>query len=177
MKSKLFKAVTIISGILTGAICLVMNFYLIPRIEMSTEGIKCFDMNPGYNLETATKFLSLLSEDGKSTYLNMQLPLDFVYPIAYTVFFLCLIYVLTKKRRENSVILKALPCLPVLLCAADYTENVLVMKMLKTVGALNETMVRIAGTATIAKTALMYGIFVILAVLLIIYIRDRRKNK
>ena len=51
------KAVTaalVVSGVLTVVICAVMNFYLIPQIEASTQGIRCFDMSAfGYTFEQA----------------------------------------------------------------------------------------------------------------------------
>ena len=49
----------ILSGALTALISLVMNLVLIPKIEESTNGIRCFDMNFAYSFETAKEFLAL----------------------------------------------------------------------------------------------------------------------
>ena len=159
MKNK--KTVTIlliISGALTLAICAVMNLYLIPAIESSTQGIRCFDMNFGYSYETAARFVSLLSEEGRGIYLTRQLPLDFFYPVAYGVFFALLLAKLSGK--------KALAVLPVLLALCDYCENVCVYKML-TLDPLPRTLVSVASVATVAKTILMYLCFLLILALLI----------
>ena len=48
-KNKSFfpKYTAVICGVLTAAICGVMNLFLIPATEANTGGIRCFDMNIG----------------------------------------------------------------------------------------------------------------------------------
>ena len=87
-KIKADTVLLIVFGIITAVICAVMNLYLIPLIEASTDGMKCFDMSVlGYSYEEAKTFVGSLSSESLGVYLNRQLPLDFVYPIAYCVFF------------------------------------------------------------------------------------------
>lgn len=169
MKNKSFKIPLIISGAVTAVICAVMNFYLIPLIESTTEGIKCFDMNFGYSYDDAVKFLSLLSETGRNTYLRIQLPLDFVYPVAYCVFFSLLIVTLMKKK-------SALLLLPVVLAVTDYCENICTVIMLKS-SALSRPPVSFASTVTQVKTVLMYVCFILIAILIIYGIINKIKNK
>lgn len=161
-------AVLIVSGILTVVICAVMNLIFIPQIESTTQGVRCFDMNFGYTYETAQKFISLLSEEGKNVYLTRQLPLDFFYPLAYGTFFSLLIVTLTKKKSRLII-------LPVFLMAADYCENVCVILMLKS-EALTKAVVGAASTATIVKTILMYLCFILIIVLLIRRIVHNKKH-
>ncbi|MGN0443889.1 MAG: hypothetical protein ACI4F5_04650, partial [Acutalibacteraceae bacterium] len=98
-KQNAIKTALIVSGALTVIICCVMNFCLIPIIESPTEGIRMFDMNSfGYSYETAKKFVSLLSAEGLDTYLHKQLPLDFIYPAVYSVFFSLAIIKLKGKK-------------------------------------------------------------------------------
>ena len=162
------RATLIISAVITAVICLVMNLVLIPGIEASTNGIRCFDMNFGYSVETARQFLSLLSADGKSTYLNMQLPLDFVYPAAYCLFFSLMIIRLCKK-------VSVLCIVPLLLTVFDYLENISVLIILKSAEP-SQTLIQCASIFTCVKTVLMYLAFLIIIVLLIRYISAKRKN-
>ncbi|MBO4339722.1 MAG: hypothetical protein J5877_07410 [Clostridia bacterium] len=164
--NKSLKITAIISGIFTAAICAVMNFRLIPIIE-SEAGMRCFDMNFGYNYDEAIHFLSNITEYGRDVYLHMQLPLDFIYPIAYCAFFCSLIYLLTNRK-------SSLLAIPVFLAIFDYIENILTVVMLK--GSIPSVMVaNFASTATVFKTLIMYACFVIIVILIIIRIVRRKK--
>lgn len=168
MKNK--KTVNIIllfSGIITVVICGVMNFILIPEIESATQGIRCFDMNFGYSYEDAVNFLSLISENGKRVYLNIQLPLDFFYPVAYGTFFTAAFYKVRGGKNGFMV-------LPVLLMASDYAENIFSVFMLKS-GNPGITTVTVAGAVTIVKTVLMYITILLLVIMTVIYFLKKRK--
>ncbi|MBQ6163011.1 MAG: hypothetical protein IJK23_00915 [Clostridia bacterium] len=162
------KIIMTVSGVLTAAICLVMNLVLIPRIEAGTNGIRCFDMNFAYDFETVKQFLALLSEDGRRVYLNIQLPLDFFYPIAYGVFFCLVLYSLSNGR-------KALLAFPILLAAFDYAENICVLCLLKA-SQPSQTLATAASAATTAKTVLMYVTILMILVFLVRYLRQHRTN-
>ena len=166
--NKAQKILLYVSGALTGIICVVMNAVLIPKIESSTEGIRCFDMNFAYSYETAQKFLSLLSEEGKRIYLTVQLPLDFIYPIAYCIFFVLLIIALQKKKT-------ALIALPLVLTFCDYCENICTILMLKA-DTLSPSLVTAASIFTSAKTVLMYLVFLVIIVLIVIRVKNRKKE-
>lgn len=167
MKNK--KAVTaalVVSGVLTVVICAVMNFYLIPQIEASTQGIRCFDMNAfGYTFEQAQQFLSLLSDEGRDVYLHSQLPLDFVYPAAYGVFFVLLIASLSGK-------FSVVCFFPVLLAVCDYCENICTIQMLKAEN-LSASLASFASFMTVCKSALMYVTFAVIPLLIILKIRKK----
>lgn len=149
----------VLSGAVTAVIGVVMNAFLIPKIEMNTGGIRCFDMNFGYNYETASEFLRLTGEEGRRIYLGYQLPLDFIYPVAYTLLFISLIVILTKKKSPLIV----LPCA---LALTDYTENILTEIMLRS-AALSSSVVSAASAVTAAKTLLMYATILIVVFLII----------
>ena len=158
-----------ISGGLTAAICLVMNFILIPMIEKSTAGLRCFDMNSfGYTFDQAKQFLTLLSENGRSIYLHVQLPLDFIYPVAYTAFFML---ALTALRGKASPLL----ALPGALAVSDYIENVCSIKMLRAMDVTPE-LAKFASAVTVTKSVLMDLVFVLLAALLIVWLIKRKKK-
>ncbi|MBQ7638539.1 MAG: hypothetical protein IJS90_06540 [Clostridia bacterium] len=163
------KKLAVISGAGTAVICLIMNFFLIPKIEAGTNGVRCFDMNFLYGNETAREFLRLLTADGRRTYLNIQLPLDFIYPVFYCVFFCLMIYMLSKGK-------KGLLVFPALLAVADYAENVCVEIILRS-SEPSDLLLTFASAATTVKTALMYITILIVIVLLIKYLVQKRKAK
>ncbi len=161
--------VLIISGIITAVIAVIMNLYLIPEIEKAAGGLKCFDMRFGYTYDDAKAFLGALSADGRALYSGIQLPLDFVYPIAYGVFFISLTYFLLKKKTPLFV-------LPGLLMIFDYIENICIAIMLKD-GDLTVSLVSVASVATVIKTVLMYGCFLMIIILLIRRMISLKKKK
>lgn len=163
------KEILIISAIFTLGICAVMNFWLIPAIQNAADGMTIFDMcSLGYKFETAKLFVSSLSAEGLNTYLHRQLPLDFVYPVVYTVFFVTALITLAPKK-------KILLVFPALLMISDYTENILTIKMLTT--DFKSGLASFASCVTTTKSMLMYLIFVIIIVLFVIYLVKRKKNK
>lgn len=157
-----------ISGVLTALICLIMNLFLIPSIEQAAGGLKCFDMRFGYSYNEALAFINDLTDGGKSIYLTRQLPLDFVYPVAYGVFFIRMIVFLLRKKN-------ALCIVPALLMIADYTENIGVILMLKAMTP-STVLVTVASAATICKTILMYSCFLTLAVLIIRRVTEKKRK-
>ena len=167
---KIIIPLLVISGVLTLGICAVMNLYFIPNIESTTQGVRCFDMAFGYSYESAVRFLSLLSDEGRSTYLTRQLPLDFFYPVAYGLFFSLLLFLLAKKP------VKLLVC-PFLLVLSDYGENICIVRMLRA-QALTDSLVTVASCFTVMKTVMMYvTILLILGLLTRMIIKKRKQRK
>lgn len=152
--------ITAISGILTMLITGIMDFILLPSIEKGTEGMRFFDMNSfGYSYENAKAFISSLSDKGTQTALHIQLPLDFVYPIIYTVFFISLIFIISGKKSKLAVF-------PILLFISDYIENICSIIMLKA-DSLSKSLVTFASTVTVIKSGLMTATFLIIMILII----------
>ena len=158
----------VISGAVTAAISLIMNVILIPKIEASTNGIRCFDMNFGYSFETAKSFLSYLSEEGRNIYLNIQLPLDFIYPIAYCIFFCLVIIRLTKK-------VNVLLAFPLLLTVFDYAENITTIVIVKS-AELSETLARLGSAFTSIKTLLMYAVFIEILICIVYWYKNKKST-
>ena len=169
MSRKVFRILLVLSAAATIAICAVMNLWLIPAIEHSTEGIRCFDMNFAYTPETARQFLSLLSNEGREMYLTRQLPLDFFYPVAYALCF-SLIFRAAARKKTKLIIL------PVVLALLDYGENGCVLRML-TSPAFDDGLAVTASVFTSLKTVVMYVCFLLIVVMLIRYCLHRRKEK
>ena len=163
------KALFAVSTILTAVICAIMNLWLLPTIEATTEGIRCFDMNFGYDYATAQRFLALLSPAGRALYLHAQLPLDFVYPLAYGCCFCGLFFYLTGR-------FSALQLLPPLLMAFDYAENVCSVVMLRS-ASLSPGLVAAASALTVVKTLLLYLNAALLLVCAVRFFLRRRRER
>ncbi len=158
-----------ISGALTFLIMGVMNTLLMPAIESTTQGLRCFDMNSfGYTYEQAKEFVSLLTPEGKNTYLHIQLPLDCVFPLVYVSFF-CALF---KKLGRGKVLFYAVP---LLLAVFDYCENACSILMLTSAG-FGKELALFASTATVIKSVLMALCIVFAAVFIILYVIGRHKR-
>ena len=169
---RFFPGITaIISGAVTAVIGIVMNAVLIPAIEANTGGIRCFDMNFAYSPETARAFLRSIRDEGRYIYLHRQLPLDFVYPVFYTLLFVSLIFLLCKSKK----LLPALLVLPSALALLDYAENNMSIIMLKN-GIPSDSFAVIASCVTSAKTVFMYLTAAVIIILLIKALIHRKKE-
>jgi len=165
--TKKLKITAVVSGTLTAAICAVMNFIFIPAIEKGA-ATRCFDMKFGYGFTDALRFLSTISDNGRHIYLYRQLPLDFVYPIVYCVFFCVLIYLLMESK-------SLLFMFPVMLAIFDYIENVCVTIMLKE-ELPSLVFVSFASSATMMKSLLMYVCLLLIVVMIIMRIVVKKKK-
>lgn len=164
------RLILIISGAITLIITGIMNLLLFPIIEDGTAGMRFFDMNTtGYSVEACREFLSSLSVQGRGVALHIQLPLDFVYPVIYTVFFIAAIWALTGKKSKLNL-------LPLLLFITDYIENICSVKILNS-SMPSDSIIKFASTVTLLKNILMYLIFGIIAVLFIIFLVKKTKEK
>lgn len=168
-ENEMKKKIIIISGAITAIICLVMNIILIPKIQSCADSIPIFDMNFNYSYDTAIAFLEALSKEGRELYLNVQLPLDFVYPCAYCIFFSLLLFSLSRGK-------KLLIAAPVLLAISDYIENICSVIMLKA-SKPNASLISFASTVTVIKTLLMYGVFIMIIAFIIYYFATKKKHQ
>lgn len=168
-RKKVIISLLAISGVFTIVICLVMNFAIIPHIEKDAS-MRCFDMcATGYTIEEARTFVQTLPQDALYTYTHIQLPLDFFYPICYTVFFVLLWIVLHGK--PNWFI-----SVPIALAVADYVENSLVLTMLSNPDFAG-TVARVAAFATTIKTVLMYLTILVLVIAMVVCILRAIRRK
>ncbi len=169
---KLPVIISIVSGAVTLIICGVMNLIFIPQIESETQGIKCFDMNFCYSPDTAREFLKLIGDKGRYVYLHYQPPLDFIYPVFYTAFFVSLILLVIKNRKK----LKIFTALPLFLALFDYSENIMSIIMLNN-GVPSNAFAVTASSVTAFKTLLMYFIIISIVIYSVQLIIKKRKVK
>ncbi len=155
----------IILALFTVAVSCVMNFYLIPLITENAAyyGLTVFDMRPfGYSYEYAQELITRLSPEQMHVYLQVQLPLDMVFPLIYTAL-LSIIFIKTRGTADK------LNLLPILLMLADYIENILSIILLKNNENILPQIVQIASTATVIKTILMCACILLALIFTIAY--------
>ncbi len=142
---------------------LTILYYSIPMVVRSAPDMKLFDVSPsGYSQEYAISLLNAIGPEGRSLYLSLQLPLDFVYPglfiISYPLLFTWLLKTNYDLRSKAYYALY----LPILAGLFDYLENIFVILMLKAYPDLSQSLVAFASFATVAKSVLSSIFFTLL---------------
>lgn len=139
--------------IITNLIYCVMIFYTIPQVMLFSQEMDLFDMMPlGYNYEYADSLLKALGENGINKYLQLQLPVDFIYPLNFGIAYCLLIAYLLSKRNLLQTKLFYLCYLPLLGGLFDYAENIAIINILKSYADLTQSAVCIASVMTIIKS-------------------------
>ena len=70
--------------ILTNLVYTLMLTVTIPKTMDFANGMKLLDMMPmGYDLNYVSELFASLGENGRSTYLTNQIPVDMIYPLLF----------------------------------------------------------------------------------------------
>lgn len=168
----------------------IMQAYSIPKISQEAGDILIFDMKPfGYTYDYALKFLSELSVNGYEMYMQVQLPLDILFPILNCLTglstFALLIRLYNKVKINSKLTIhssfsKTVLSLPIIALFSDYLENVLIMIMLFYKTSIPKVLVYIADIFTISKsmsTMLFYIIITLICIACVIaWISNRKKE-
>lgn len=100
------------------------------HLEAITGGAGILDMAFTYTPEQAYAMLAALGEAGRAFYLTSIVPLDLVFPAAYTVFYAVTIsWLLSRWLQAESPWMRS-NVVPLVAGAADYCENAGVIAML-----------------------------------------------
>jgi len=140
-----------------------------------TGGANILDFAIGYTKLEAYQMLSALGTEGMSFYITKILPMDFVFPISYTLFYIGWIAVLIKnstlKSQFNYLIL-----VPIFGMVFDWLENIGIIVLINTYPNLSSWAVFLASNAGILKAIFSAGIPVIIIILVIVlFIQKQRK--
>jgi hypothetical protein len=148
--------------VLTMAAFLTMLFYSIPAVEHFAPGKKLFDLLPsGYSYEYAMSLLTTLGSEGRDVYLNLQLPLDFIYPGLFAVSYsLLLVWVFKKGFSVESKIFY-FSLIPFLGGIFDYLENICIVNMLKIYPDIPPSLVSLSSIFTILKSGFSTAFFIL----------------
>lgn len=138
-------------------IILLSMVILMPNIQ-SGVSLQMFDLTmfKGFDLAYAQTFISELSDRGRSYYLFVQIPMDFLYPLLISTFFYLYFLDQTKNRKLAYLGFGSM--------IFDYLENIFVIVMLTT-SSLTQGLVFVASMFTIIKAifyAINYGLTVLL---------------
>ena len=149
---------------------LTILFYSIPKVVTSAPDMKLFDVSPsGYTAEYAISLLNAIGQEGRDLYLSLQLPLDFIYPGLFIIFYsLLFAWLLKKNYGLESKVYYAL-YIPILAGLFDYAENIFIIMMLRAYPDIGSGLVTAASVATIIKSVLS-SIFFTLFILCIIQV-------
>ena len=154
---------TLILLALTVANYLVMLLVTLPTLNEMSGGLAPFDMMPtGYEPVHTYHLLTDLKDAGRSYYLTRQIPLDTTYPALFAVSFFTTTRWLATKWSAARNSLRILALLPIAAALADYTENVLIVMMLRAYADTPDALVQTASIATITKSGLTTLFFVAL---------------
>lgn len=113
----------------TLAVYATMLIWILPSIMEAAGGLAPFDMRPlGYSYDEASEFLTALSDDGRSLYLDVQHWLDLFYPALLAATLVLATVLLTAPGWLRWALV-----VPALLgMVFDYLENFAVGRMLET---------------------------------------------
>ena len=160
-----------------------MLFGTLARLSELAEGAEPFDLRPfGYGVGDARALLTLLGEEGRTYYAQVQLALDSVYPATYALSRALAVWWLTTPFRLGRWTPPqpwriAMVCLPILAAGVDTYENARIAAMLVRGTGVDAELVASASRATQVKsiTGLMSEAMVI-ALAAAAFLRWRRRR-
>ncbi|MCU7935665.1 MAG: hypothetical protein KZQ99_12425 [Candidatus Thiodiazotropha sp. (ex Dulcina madagascariensis)] len=160
---------------LTMVVYLTMLFYSIPAVVSFAPDMTLFDLSPsGYTFDYAVALLEALGPKGRTTYLTLQLPLDFFYPGLFAITYsLLLIWLFRKGTKAGSKILY-FALVPIFAGLFDYIENVYIVIMLKSFPDIPSRIVESASLFTILKSSFTTIFFVLFFWALIRFVKEKR---
>lgn len=153
LQSRVTGKLVLLLFLATNGVYFIMLGYSIPKVMSFSGGLPLFDMSPmGYSYENALTLLGQLGEEGRHTYLSLQLVLDLFYPALFGLCYFFLCQWLIKRGGLTSRIWLVISLLPALVCLFDYAENVGIWLMLTNYPSVSELLVSISSFFTLAKS-------------------------
>jgi hypothetical protein len=160
-----------------------MLFGTLARLSELAEGAEPFDLRPfGYGVGDARALLTLLGEEGRAYYAQVQLALDSVYPATYALSRALAVWWLTTPLRlgrwsPTQPWRIVMVCLPILAAGVDTYENARIAAMLVRGTGVDAELVASASRATQLKsiTGLLSEVMVIVLGLAV-FVRWRRRR-
>ena len=159
---------------MTMLVYITMLSYSIPLVSAFAPGLPLFDLSPaGYSFSYANELLAALGAEGRDTYLNTQLPLDFIYPGLFSIAYsLMLIWLLGKLTNASSKF-HYLAVFPFLAGLFDYAENILIIKMINSFPEVQASIVELASIFTLLKSTFTMVFFIVLTVGFLVLLKQK----
>lgn|GEM_PF-523788 len=151
--------------ILTNFVYALMIAITIPLVMKSSNGLELLDMMPaGYSPVYVKTLLEILGEEGRHSYLFIQIPVDMLYPLLFGVSYsLLLAYFLIKLGWPKSYFVICL--LPLAAGLFDYFENIAVVNMLMRYPSEVTSVAEVASVLTIIKS--IFSTFSFMAIVIV----------
>ena len=139
-----------------------------------TNGANILDFEFGYDYEKAVAMLTALGSDGRSFYLTKIIPLDFIFPLTYMLFYSGWI-ILLLKHTDKLNRLKGLLLIPVSAMLFDWIENIGIIAILINFEYINSFAVFTASISGMLKRAFTIASITTIGILLIAFVFKRKK--
>ncbi len=110
-KKATWKSILILLGL-----TIIFNLVIFPLLQSENQDITILDSQFSYTSKEAYNILAKYNSEELKQYFIVELTVDLIYPIIYTMFFSFLIFKLSKKSY--------LSLLPLLILLSDYFENI-----------------------------------------------------
>ncbi len=121
---------------------LVINVFLMLSLG-GNPNLKPLDLEFGYNAARAYELLAAYNESERSVYLLIELTLDIIYPIIYSLFLSFVLFLLFANYR--------LAKLPLFLILIELLENTAIVVLLSNYPNPHPTIANVAGVLTALK--------------------------
>lgn len=147
----------------TMVVYLAMLLYTIPVIISQAPHLKILDMSPtGYSAEDVNLLFSAIGAKGREFYLNVQLPIDFIYPGLFAITNSLMLGWLFGLGFKSDSSVFYLMVVPFLAGGFDYLENLGVIMMLSSFPDISEPLVNISSMFTVLKSGFTIVFYLIL---------------
>lgn len=167
---KLIKKISTLKAVIISAIFFgICSFFIngniigVAKLMELTGGVSILDLLNSYTVDQAYSLLESLGEVGRSFYLTRIIPMDFIFPLGYMLFYASLLALVIKKLDFKSNKVKLVLLVPIIATLLDYTENILIISLLRNYPVRLEAIAKLANIATQAKF-----IFVMSCIVLVI---------
>lgn len=139
--------------VLSTLVYVAMLAFTIPKTAEFANGMKLPDMMPeGYSSGYIMELFTALGEAGRNMYLQVQLPLDMVYPFLFALCYSLLFAYFLQKIKKQHTLLIFLCLLPVIGGVSDYFENIGLYYLLNNFPNFSEQTVDIISSFTVLKS-------------------------
>lgn len=167
--------------LVTNIVYMIMLFYSIPKVMLSSGGMKILDMLPsGYSQDYIRSLFSALGENGRRDYLFGQIPWDMVYPGLFAISYAWLMGYLLYRLGKLDGPWRYLCLLPFIAGTADYLENICIIILLNSYPNLSTSTMSASHLFTIIKsmiTTLFFLGFMMVIVLFIVQAFRKKNNE
>jgi hypothetical protein len=121
------------------------------QLKAYSGGFGPIDLLFGYTPAQVFEMVAAYGEEGRAFYRTLELTLDVIYPIAYTMFFSALLTAVLPRAFPHRPAAHHLALLPLPAFLIDMAENIGIVTMLSQYPTQSETVAQISSLLTTAK--------------------------